>query len=64
MSNSLADCIAPDEPLTFSCKHLKWIDGQMVRSQEILRVTSLKIGCNKVFLDFHIFDIQKVKSSS
>jgi hypothetical protein len=45
------------EPLTFSHKHLKWIDGQIVKSQGILHVMSLKMGRNKVFLDFHIFDI-------
>jgi hypothetical protein len=61
MSKTLVDHIAPDEPLTFSCKHLKWIDGQMVKSQGILCVMSLKMGCNKVFLDFHIFDILEVE---
>jgi len=45
------------EPLTFSHKHLKWIDGQIMESQGILHAMSLKMGHNKVFLDFHIFDI-------
>ena len=37
MSKTLADHIS-SEPLTFSHKHLKWIDGQIVESQGILRV--------------------------
>jgi hypothetical protein len=57
MSKTLADHIAPEEPLAFSCKHLKWIDGQNMKSTGILRVTPFKMGRNKVFLDFHIFDI-------
>jgi hypothetical protein len=59
MSKTMADHIAPEEPLTFSHKHLKWIDGQVVESKGIFRVMSLKMGSNKVFLDFHIFDIPK-----
>ena len=57
MSKTLANHIAPEEPLTFSRKHLKWIDGQIVESQGILRVVLVKMSTNKVFLDFHIFDI-------
>ena len=57
MSKTLANHIAPEEPLTFSCKHLKWIDGQIVESQGILRVVPMKMSTNKVFLDFHVFDI-------
>jgi hypothetical protein len=57
MSKTLAHHIAPEEPLTFSHKHLKWINSQMVKSKGILRVMSLKMGCNKIFLDFDIFDI-------
>ena len=56
MSKTLANHIASEEPLTFSRKHLKWIDGQIVESKGILHATSLKMGRNKVFLDFHIFD--------
>jgi hypothetical protein len=51
MSKIMADHIATEEPLNFSHKHLKWIDGQVVESKGILRVTSLKMGCNKVFLE-------------
>jgi hypothetical protein len=57
MSKTLAEHIAVEEPLTFSHKHLKWIDGQIMKSIGILRVTPLKMGCNKAFLDFHIFHI-------
>jgi len=56
MSKTLADHIS-SEPLTFSRKHLKWIDSQIVESKGILHAMSLKMGRNKVFLDFHIFDI-------
>jgi hypothetical protein len=56
MSKTLADHIS-SEPLTFSRKHLKWIDGQIVESKGILHAMSLKMGRNKVFLDFHIFDV-------
>ena len=59
MSKTLANHIALEEPLTFSRKHLKWIDGQIVESQGILRVVSMKMSTNKVFLDFHVFDIPK-----
>ena len=59
MSKTLADHITSEEPLTFSRKHLKWIDGQIVGSQRILRVVPMKMSTNKVFLDFHIFDIPK-----
>ena len=57
MSKTLANHIAPKEPLTFSRKHLKWIDSQIVESQGILRVVPVKMSTSKVFLDFHIFDI-------
>ena len=57
MSRTLADQISPEQPLTFSRKHLKWIDGQIVESEGILHAISLKMGRNKVFLDFHIFNI-------
>ena len=56
MSKTLADHIS-SETLAFSRKHLKWIDDQIVESKGILHAMSLKMGCNKVFLDFHIFDI-------
>jgi hypothetical protein len=36
MSKTLADHIAPEEPLTFFLKHLKWIDGQIMKSIGIL----------------------------
>jgi hypothetical protein len=57
MSKTMAEHIAPEEPLTFSRKHLKWIDGQIMESKGILHIMSLKMGRNKIFLDFHIFDI-------
>ena len=55
MSKTLADHIS-SEPLTSSRKHLKWIDSQIMESKGILHAMSLKMGCNKVFLDFHIFN--------
>jgi hypothetical protein len=57
MTKTLANYVAPEEPLTFSRKHLKWIDGQTMESKGILRVMSVKMGHNKIFLDFHIFDV-------
>ena len=57
MSKTLADHISHEQPLTFSRKHLKWIDGQIVESKGIHRVIPVMMGSNKVFLDFHIFDI-------
>ena len=54
----------PKELMSFSCKHLKWIDGQMMESNEIFHVVFLKMGRNKVFLDFHIFDIPEGDNSS
>ena len=45
MSKTLADHVS-DEPLTFSRKHLKWIDGQIVESKGILHAMSLKMGHN------------------
>jgi hypothetical protein len=59
MSKTMADHVALEEPLTFSCKHVKWIDSQIVKSRGILHVISLKMGHNKAFLDFHIFDISE-----
>ena len=56
MSKTLADHVSY-EPLTFSHKHLMWIDGQIVEWKGILHAMSLKMGRNKIFLDFHIFDI-------
>ena len=56
MSKTLADHVS-DEHLTFSRKHLKWIDDQIVESQGILRVVPMKMSTNKDFLDFHVFDI-------
>ena len=47
----------PKELVSFSRKHPKWIDGQMMESKKISPVVSLKMGHNKIFLDFHIFDI-------
>ena len=57
MSKTLADHVAFEGPLAFSHKHLKWIDGQIVESQGILRVVPMKMSTNKIFLDFHVFDI-------
>ena len=57
MSKTLTNHIALEEPLTFSRKHLKWIDGQIEESQGILRVVPVKMSTNKVYLDFHVFDI-------
>ena len=56
MSKALADRVAPQAALTFSRKHLKWINNQIVECKGILRVVLLMMGNNKVFLDFHIFD--------
>ena len=56
MSKTLADHVSC-EPLTFSCKHLKWIDSQIVESKGILHAVSLKMGRNKIFLNFHVFDV-------
>ena len=56
MSKTLADHIS-SEPLTLSHKHLKWIDGQIVESKGILHAMSLKMGRNKIFLDFHVFNV-------
>ena len=36
MSRALADHISPEQPLTLSRKHLKWIDGQIMESRGIL----------------------------
>ena len=57
MYRALADHISPEQPLTLSRKHLKWIDSQIVECQGILRVIPLIMGTNRVYLDFHIFDI-------
>jgi hypothetical protein len=52
MSKTLENHIASEEPLTFSHKQLKWINGQIVESQGILQVLLVKMSTNKVFLDF------------
>ena len=57
MSRALADHISPEQPFTLSRKHLKWIDGQIVECQGILRVVPFMMETNKVYLHFHIFDI-------
>ena len=57
MTRTLADHISPEQPLTLSCKHLKWIDGQIVECHGILRVVPLTMGNNRIYLDFHILDI-------
>jgi hypothetical protein len=49
MSKTMADHVAPEEPLTFSRKQPKWIDGQIVKSSGSLHVMSLKMGRNKAF---------------
>ena len=36
ISRALADHISPEQPLTLSCKDLKWMDGQIVECQGIL----------------------------
>ena len=36
MSRTLANHISPEQPLTLSRKHLKWIDGQIMESRGIL----------------------------
>ena len=48
MSMTLADHISSEQPLTFSRKHLKWIDGQIVESKGIHRVIPVMMGSNKV----------------
>ena len=57
MSRALEDHISPEQPLTLSRKHLKWIDGQIMECQGILRVVPFMMETNKVYLDFHIFDV-------
>ena len=47
------------ELVSFFRKHLKLIDGQMMESKEISHVMSLKMWRNKIFLDFHIFNISE-----
>ena len=59
ISSALATQIALDEPLSFTRKHMKWINSQMLESKGILRVVPLQMGCNKVLLDFYIFDIHE-----
>ena len=63
MSKTLADHIS-SEPLTLSCKHLKWIDGQNMESKGILHAMSLKMRRNKVFLASTSSMSRKVKSLS
>ena len=36
MSRALVDNISPEQPLTLSRKHLKWIDSQIMESRGIL----------------------------
>ena len=57
MSRALVYHISSEQPLTLSRKHLKWIDSQIVESRGILRIGSFIMETNKVYLDFHIFDI-------
>ena len=57
MSRALVDHISPEQPLTLSRKHLKWINGQIVECQGILGVVPFMRETNKVYLDFHVFDI-------
>jgi hypothetical protein len=49
----------PDELLSFSQKRLRWISGQTIDTEGILRVVQTKIGEYGIFLDYHIFDIPK-----
>ena len=46
MSKTLADHVSC-EPLTFSRKHLKWIDSQIVENKGILYAMSLKMDVTK-----------------
>ena len=57
MSKALENHISTEQPLTFSCKRLKWIDGKIMESQGILRVVPILMENNRVYLNFHIFDI-------
>ena len=34
-----------------------WIDDQIVESKGVLHAMSLQMGRNKIFLDFHVFDV-------
>ena len=47
----------PKELVSSSRKHPKWIYDQMMESKKIFPVMSPKMGHNKIFLNFHIFDI-------
>jgi hypothetical protein len=49
----------PDEPLYFSQNRLRWISGQTIEIEGILRVVQTKLGEYGIFLDYHIFDIPK-----
>jgi hypothetical protein len=49
----------PDKPLSFSQKRLRWILGQTIETEGILRVVQTKIEEYGIFLDYHIFDIPK-----
>jgi hypothetical protein len=49
----------PDEPLSFSQKRVRWISGETIETEAILRVIQTKIGEYGIFLDYHIFDIPK-----
>ena len=59
ISSALASRIRPDGPRSLSRKHLKWINGQILECNGILRVVPVVMGRNKVFLDFHIYDIHQ-----
>ena len=50
-----------EKPKEKSYKHLKWIHSQIVESKGIFHAMSVKMGRNKVFLDFHIFDVPEAE---
>ena len=59
ISSAFAARVQPDEPRSFSRKYLKWIDGQMMECRGIIRVVPVHMGRNRIFLDFHIFDVPR-----
>jgi hypothetical protein len=59
ISGALAMQFAPDEPLSFTRKHLKWTNVQMLESKGILRTVPICAGRSKVFLDFYVFNIHE-----
>ena len=63
MSKTLADHIS-SEPLTFSHKHLKWIDGQIVEGKGVLHATSLRLDVTRFSWTSTSSMSQKVKSLS